>query len=326
MRIRAVSLVLAVLFARCAFGAAGFQQVTIPDPQGKPIAAGIWYPSSAQPSARPLGMFSQTVAIDGKLCGEQLPLILISHGTGGSLSSHYDTAIALAEAGFVVVAPTHTGDNYTDQSYVGNRKDLIDRPRQIKLVIDWMLSSWTGRRNLNPNRVGIFGFSLGGFTSLVEIGGTPELPRMALLCATRPTAPECAFIANNHGDQLAPNSENPAWFHDARIKAAVIAEPAVSFLFGPGDLRNINIPVQLWRAEDDTQAPDAPEQFGRAQGTSEPSGGTCGAGRRPLCFSRALLRCAGCGAGEYARMCPILIEPPSTKNLTKRLLHSSTGN
>lgn len=37
--------------------------------------------------------------------------IAMSHGTGGSLSSHIDTANALARAGFVVLAVTHIGDN-----------------------------------------------------------------------------------------------------------------------------------------------------------------------------------------------------------------------
>jgi predicted dienelactone hydrolase len=256
MRIRVVSLAITLLFARSLFAAVGFQEATVPDPQGDAIAVGIWYPSSGQPSPLPLGMFSQTVAANSEVSGENLPLVLISHGTGGSLASHYDTAIALAEAGFVVAALTHTGDNYADQSYVGNRKDLIDRPRQVKVVLDWILSSWTGHSSLNAGRVGIFGFSLGGFTSLVEIGGTPELARMAQLCSIYPSAPECAFVAKSHGDQLAPNATEPTWVHDKRIKAAVVAAPAVGFLFGPGDLRQVTIPVQLWRAGNDTQAPD----------------------------------------------------------------------
>src|ERR1700689_3302369 len=110
MRIRVILLAIALLFGKPLHAAVGFQQVTIPDPQGKPIAAGIWYPTSAKPSPRPLGMLNQTVALDAELSGNRLPLILISHGTGGSLSSHYDTAIALADTGFVVVAVTHTGD------------------------------------------------------------------------------------------------------------------------------------------------------------------------------------------------------------------------
>jgi predicted dienelactone hydrolase len=256
MRIGAFSLVVPFLFARSSFGAVGFQQVTVPDPHGKPIACGIWYPSLALPALNPLGVFTQSVAIDGKVSGKHLPLVLISHGTGGSMASHYDTAIALAEAGFVVTALTHTGDNYMDQRYVGNRQDLIDRPRQLKLVLNWVLSAWAYHDNLDSRRVGLFGFSLGGFTGLVEIGGTPELARMAQLCATQPDAPECVFVKQRHGDQLDPVADKPTWVHDARIRVAVIAAPAVSFLFGPGDLRMVRVPVQLWRAEHDTQAPD----------------------------------------------------------------------
>jgi predicted dienelactone hydrolase len=257
MGIRVVWLAIVfLLFARSSFGSVGFQETTVPDPQGKEIAVGIWYPSKVAPSAHPLGLFSQNVAVNSKMFGDRLPLVLISHGASGNLASHYDTAIALAEAGFVVAALTHTGDNSNDQRYIGNRIDLIERPRQVKVVLDWMLSSWADHNHLDPGRVGMFGFSLGGFTTLVEIGGTPELERMMLLCSTRPDAPECAFIKQRHGDGLNSNPTKPSWVHDARIKAAVVAAPAVSFLFGPGDLRQVSVPVQLWRAENDTQAPD----------------------------------------------------------------------
>ncbi len=252
------SLVLAgELLAAACHASVGFQQVTVPDPQARSMQAGIWYPSNVQTAVHPLGLWSQDVALDGPVAGQGLPLILISHGTRGSLSSHLDTANALARAGFVVVAITHIGDNTQDQSYVGNRVDLIDRPRQVQVALDWVLSSWPGRLNLNPRRIGIFGFSLGGFTSLVLIGGTPELNRMAQLCDSKSNAPECAFIKSAHGDQLTPSGETPLWIHDARFKAAVIAAPAASYLFGPGDLREVSVPIQMWRAENDTQAPDA---------------------------------------------------------------------
>jgi predicted dienelactone hydrolase len=245
------------LLAAASHASVGFQQVTVPDRQAKSIQAGIWYPSNVEAALHPLGLLSQDVALNGPVAGQGLPLVMISHGTRGSLTSHLDTANALARAGFVVVAITHTGDNTQDQSYVGNRVDLVDRPRQVRVALDWVLSSWPGRLNLNPRRIGIFGFSLGGFTSLVLIGGTPELKRMAQLCDSNPSAPECTFIKNAHGDQLTSSSETPLWVHDVRLKAAVIAAPAASYLFGPGDLREVNVPIQMWRAENDTQAPDA---------------------------------------------------------------------
>jgi predicted dienelactone hydrolase len=80
---------------------------------------------------------------------------------------------------------------------------------------------------------------------------------MAQLCDSTPDAPECAFIKSAHGDQLSPSTEVPRWIHDERIKAAVIAAPAASYLFGPGDLREVSVPIQLWRVENDSHAPDA---------------------------------------------------------------------
>ena len=95
---------------------AGFEQVMVPDPAGAPLEVGIWYPSEAPAVTQRLGLFEQTVAAGGAIAGRDLPLVVMSHGSGGSFEGHYDTALALAEAGFVVAAVTHTGDNYRDQS------------------------------------------------------------------------------------------------------------------------------------------------------------------------------------------------------------------
>lgn len=247
---------LLILAGACA-AEVGFQQIQVPAPPGKPLAIAIWYPTSSRASSQPLGYFQQTVALNGAITGNKLPVVFISHGTAGSLASHYDTALALAQAGFVVVAVTHTGDNYQDQSYVGNQIDLIDRPRQLKRVIGFVLDDWSDRTHVDPKKVGVFGFSLGGFTALVEVGGLPDLRRMAQLCDERPTAPECSFIRQRNGDQLGPIKGTPVWVSDSRIRAAVVAAPAAGYLFGAGGLKQVTIPVQLWRAATDGQAPDA---------------------------------------------------------------------
>src|SRR6202041_1021396 len=126
---------------------AGFERVTVPDPDGPPLEAGIWYPSEAPASSQPIGLYQQTVAAGGAVAGRNLPLIVMSHGSGGSFEGHYDTALALAEAGFVVAAITHTGDNYRDHS---GATRLENRPRHIKVLIDYMLSSWPHHDTLDP--------------------------------------------------------------------------------------------------------------------------------------------------------------------------------
>jgi len=42
---------------------------------------------------------------------------------------------------------------------------------------------------------------------------------------------------------------------DARIKAAVVAAPALGFTFSPDGLKDVKVPVQLWRAENDVIVP-----------------------------------------------------------------------
>jgi len=244
-------------FLAPAYGTVGFEQLSVPDPPGKALSVAVWFPSVGRPVSVSVGPYQQIAIPNGRITGTGLPLVLISHGTGGSYASHYDTALALASEGFVVAALTHTGDNYMDQSYVGNRKDLTDRPRQVSVVLTYMLATWTQHQRLDGKRVGLFGFSLGGFTTLVASGGVPDLSRMRELCATRPTAPECLFVKQRNGDQLSSETFTPVWTHDHRVKAAVIAAPAISYLFGPGSLKAVRIPIQLWRASNDAQVPDA---------------------------------------------------------------------
>src|SRR5262249_49201892 len=198
MRFLLPAIGLLLLLGRASASEAGFRRLQVPDAPGKPVAAGIWYPSNGQASTQVVGLFQQVVVLDGPIAGTKLPVIFFSHGTRGSLASHYDTALALAQAGFVVVALTHTGDNGQDQSNTGNNINLIERPRQLELVIQFVLNDWSDHSRLDPERVGLFGVSLGGFTVLVESGGIPDLGRMKQLCDERPSAPECVFIRQHH--------------------------------------------------------------------------------------------------------------------------------
>jgi predicted dienelactone hydrolase len=68
-------------FLAPAFGTVGFQQLSVPDPQGKAISAAVWFPRNGKPVSVSVGPFQQMVVPDGTT-GTRLPLVLISHGTG----------------------------------------------------------------------------------------------------------------------------------------------------------------------------------------------------------------------------------------------------
>jgi predicted dienelactone hydrolase len=237
----------------------GFQSVRVPDAGGESIQVGVWYPTQARP--RPttlLGLNLMSVAPDGPVAGASLPLIVISHGNGGGPGSHADLALALAESGFVVAAPMHTGDNYADQSAVGSAHWLLDRNRHVHATLEYMLEVWPGHAQINVDRIGMFGFSAGGFTALTAIGGEADLRLIATHCAA---APEfvCRLLSDSNSALMHPESVPPAgaFVRDARIKAAVIAAPGLGFTFVPNGLLNVTARVQLWSGQQDVNVPEA---------------------------------------------------------------------
>ena len=204
-----------------------FERITAAATSGEPIEAGIWSPKGDS---------------------TQLPLVIISHGTGGDYRSHIDTAQALATAGFVVAAVTHPGDNWRDssQSYAVWR-----RSHHLRKVVDHMLLEWAGRHRVDVDRIGAFGFSAGGFTVLVAAGGVPDLAKMAEHCRAHPRFFDCA-VAGKAPLQLAGAI---TWVHDLRLRAVAVAAPALGFIFSRQELRQVRVPVQLWRAERDEVLP-----------------------------------------------------------------------
>jgi predicted dienelactone hydrolase len=231
----------------------GFQTLTIPNGADRPIRVGIWYPTGAAASPRPLGLQTQDVAPDAPVVGQRLPLVVMSHGTGGSFMDDYDLALALAKDGFVVAALTHPGDNFEDHS----RATHIElRPGQLKRLIDYMLNEWPARGAIDPSKIGAFGFSAGGFTVLASIGGQPDLGQVRPHCAAHPIGFDCQLIRGTPAPP--PGSTPPRSFFtaDPRIRAAVVAAPALGYAFGREGLAHVKAPIQLWRAADDSVLPN----------------------------------------------------------------------
>ncbi|MDE2404187.1 MAG: dienelactone hydrolase family protein [Sphingomonadales bacterium] len=205
------------------------EHVLAPDPDDKPLRLTIWTPRDA---AGPL------------------PLVLISHGTGGAPDNHADLAAALVHAGFIVAGAAHTGDTTRDMSYVGKRTLLNGRPRHVVRELDYLLHAWPGRARIDAARIGLYGYSAGGFTGLVVAGGEPDLSRFPAHCRAHPPAWDCNYL-KRHGARLDAMPVPQSWPHDPRIRALVLAAPAVSYGFDRDRLAQVRVPLQLWAADRD---------------------------------------------------------------------------
>ena len=229
----------------------GVQQMLVADSGHPPIAVTIIYPTNHATSLVWLGTGFAHLARNAAITGGRHPLVVISHGTGASSTSHFDTAIALAEAGYVVAAPLHNGDNFRDMSEVGTSEWFIDRARQVVRVNDFMLDHWKNRDHLDPKRLGLFGFSAGGTTALIVIGGTPDLSRIAPLCKSHPE-----FVCQLQKPGVTMRIPAPTeWAHDTRVTAAVVVAPGYGFTFEPNGLSAVHARVQLWEGSADDRLP-----------------------------------------------------------------------
>jgi predicted dienelactone hydrolase len=224
----------------CPARAAGIQLL---DSAG--LAGAIWYPCAAEPRSVPLGglavRFSDTLegVKDCPVTGTKLPLVVFSHGRTGWFGLHHDTAEALADAGFVVAAISHPGDNGNDSSQSEALSLWASRPADVVRLIDFMLGDWKDRAVIDPARIGFFGFSKGGYTGLVLIGAELDFQRVATYCTD-----DSEFCR-----QVRSGDVPKELARDGRIKAAVLADPAPSVAFTKATLASIHIPLQLWRSE-----------------------------------------------------------------------------
>lgn len=205
---------------------------------------GIWYPTAGTPARQRIGLSVQEVVVDGSVPPQRHALVVISHGTGGDFAGHADTAVALARAGFIVAALTHKGDNWRDTS---RATQIEQRPTALSALISYMLAEWPGHAGVDPERIGAFGFSAGGFTVLAAAGGRPALGRFASHCAEHPGFFDCTLLKSQ------PRPAMGTWpdLRDTRIAAIVVAAPALGFAFDRYGLLDVRLPVQLWRADDD---------------------------------------------------------------------------
>ncbi|UQA59807.1 alpha/beta hydrolase family protein [Polyangium aurulentum] len=200
------------------------------DEMQMPFPTVVMYPSSAPEKPERLGPYAVSVAMNGPIEAGAFPLVVISHGTGGSHLVYRTLAAHLARHGFVVAMPEHPRNNRNNNELAGTVANLANRPRHIRLVIDWAFSQGAFGGSLLPDAVAIVGHSMGGYTALATAGGLP----MALPNETADGKPQAVSVTP-----------------DSRVKALVLLAPATPWFMAPGALQGVRVPILMLTGEKD---------------------------------------------------------------------------
>jgi predicted dienelactone hydrolase len=220
--------------------AAGFRTIEVPADTDHPAIAGaMWYPCSDPPGEIDLGAIALTGTKDCPIQGGHLPLVVISHGNLGAFFDHHDTAAALADAGFVIAAINHRGDNLPTLADAADPSVMFERPFAITRLIDFMLSTSPAASHIDRKRIGFFGFSAGALTGLELAGADPYWA--VLLCRFSPAIRACASTLGQNF-RVRPHAVEP------RIRAAVLADPPGMWMVADS-ISKVRLPIQLWASE-----------------------------------------------------------------------------
>lgn len=215
----------------------------------------LWYPTDDETGsptrytfggARP-GVFSNA----GLHGGDALPLMVFSHGSGGLAEQSYFLTEFFASHGFVVAAPDHTGNTFTDANNVPPEMFYL-RPLDITAVLDFVYSPPDGDPLAGrlSDKVVMAGHSFGGYTTLADTGTAYNLDVISGACDSGVITDDlfCNLVSQPDIRDLFTNG-----FVDDRIDVGIPMAPVGGAAF---DFAPIDVPTLLVTAGADETLPD----------------------------------------------------------------------
>jgi predicted dienelactone hydrolase len=228
----------------------------------------VWYPA-----ANPEDLEEEVTYQEGLIVveGEALrdadpaadapfPLVVFSHGSGGTRFQSVFFAEHLASYGFVVVAGDHPLNTayervfdpevYADNILTSFALRPLDALRVIAFTESLTAEGGDLAGVIDMERIAVSGHSFGGYTALAVGGGQIDLTQVETDCPSDVVAvePFCRIsesvpeVAALRGLDTTPSGEFPPT-SDPRVKAILLMAPALAATFSPDSMNAINVPA-----------------------------------------------------------------------------------
>jgi predicted dienelactone hydrolase len=248
--------------------------------QTRALIATVWYPASpeAVEQAQWVGPPGAAVFNAGSAAPDaalapgdgRFPLVVLSHGTGGTALSLGWLGTALAAKGSIAVAVNHPGNNALEAYTVEGFSLWWERARDVSSIIDHMLAEPNFGGRIDAGRIGAAGFSLGGYTVIELAGGITDPARFHASCRSPDSDGACKAPPEfpDLGAKLDALAKiDPAFqaslrdagksYRDKRIRAVFAMAPALGPAVTPESLGGIAIPVEIVAGSEDAIVPVA---------------------------------------------------------------------
>lgn len=196
----------------------------------------VWYPvdeGDAADEPRTLyplqgpGGLTAELAVDNLIVSMSgpYPLLIFSHGFGGTNTQSVLLMETLASHGFIVVSPEHIGNTNDDSSDTFSEAGAKRVP-DISFMIDTFLSRNEIQgdeffERVDGNAIGVLGHSFGGGTSLGAVAGYFDVPADDRVMAVMPIS---APVEGSFTDEALASVTTPALFMGGTLDTAVPIE------------------------------------------------------------------------------------------------------
>lgn len=242
----------------------------------RPISWAMWYPADLDsPTEEQLGgakdrpyLSNGPVSLDAAISGQQstYPLIVMSHGTGGSALGMGWFGRRLAEKGYIVVGANHHGNTAIEPYQPEGFLCAWERSRDLSTLLDKFVRDPKYGDHIDQKRIFAAGFSLGGHTVIASAGAVYANDQFLAWLADQPgvNGPREFPDLGDHVEQLMENSapfrtsmtRHGQSYHDPRIKAVFAMAPAPTVRgFNTDSLAEITVPIYIQTGAADQECP-----------------------------------------------------------------------
>jgi predicted dienelactone hydrolase len=277
----------------------------------------MWYPASEPEAQAIVGPPGSPIFIRGSVATDapfanavRHPLILLSHGFGGSARQMTWLGSALARHGYVAVAVDHPGANSIDGISDAGAYAPWVQATDLRAALNFALAHPDLAPHIDSDRVGVAGFALGGYASLLAVGARSDFSHFVAFC----DGPERDAMCDTHFEYPldyrrraevlarpgleALAAQQSSDLSDPRIKALFLITPAFVQALDPASLSRVGVPVGIVLGEADPIAPAATN--GQLAARLIPGARLRGC---PASAITTSCQCAGPGASEKSHRC-----------------------